>query len=106
MSEKFLSTTAISKKLGIEASDLFIILQRLNWIVRNDDKWNLTKEGEKIGGHLKKDEKFGEYIVWPETLPIDSIKSAMNESNHNLLTASAVAEIFKTTPQKIVLAPI
>ena len=101
MSEKFLSTTAISKNLGIDTSELFLVLQRFDWIVRSNEKWILTKEGEAIGGLLKKDDKYGEYIVWPETIPLDKIKKSIDESNNNLLTASTIAEKYKTSPQKI-----
>ena len=101
MSEKYLSATSISKKLNIDASDLFIALQKMNLIVRSNDKWELTKEGIEMGGMTKKDEKFGEYIIWPENLPVDLILSHVTKSNDNLINASAIAEKIKRSPQKV-----
>jgi len=101
MSENYQSTTALSKTLGIEPSELFILLQKLNWILRKDEKWILTDEGKTIGGVIKKDEKFGEYIVWPGTIPLEKIKSLLVEANHNLLKVSEIGAKFNTSPQKM-----
>lgn len=101
MAEKYLSTTALSKNLNVEVSDLFIALQNLKWISRENDKWSLTEEGKKIGGLVKNDQKFGEYIVWPGTISFDDITKQLEKANHNLITASAIAEKVNISPQKI-----
>ena len=102
MSENLLSTTALSKKLNVEVSDLFIALQNLNWIIRDKDKWKLTEEGKKAGGTVKNDEKFGEYILWPISISMENIVKQLDKANHNLLTASAIAEQLKRVkPEKI-----
>ncbi|HOF35056.1 MAG TPA: glycerol kinase [Spirochaetota bacterium] len=101
MSESTLSTTALSKKLNIELSELFNALQKLNWIFRENDKWALTNDGILAGGKIKKDDNYGEYIIWPETISIDKIKAQIYDSNSHMLTASAIGEHFKTSAQKI-----
>ncbi len=66
-SGKLLSTTALSKELGINSKDLFSKFEKLNWIEKKNDDWVLTITGKKKGAETKKGQ-YGEYIAWPETI--------------------------------------
>jgi hypothetical protein len=101
MSVNFISTTALSKTLEVDLSELFSALQKLSWITRENDKWILTNDGIIAGGKMKKDDSFGEYITWPQSIDIDKIKSQISDSNSHMLTASVLAEKLKTTAQKM-----
>ena len=63
---KTLSTTALSKELGLTSKELFDKLVELNLIYRKDDKWQLTTKGKEEGGKIISNEKYGDFIAWPE----------------------------------------
>lgn len=65
--KKFLSTTALSKELGLSSKDLFSKFEKLNWIERRNEDWALTDFGKNKGAQIKKGQ-YGEYIAWPETI--------------------------------------
>ena len=69
---KFLSTTALSKEVGLSSKDLFGKFEKLNWIERKNDDWVLTTSGKNKGAQIKKGQ-YGEYIAWPETI-VNEIK--------------------------------
>lgn len=62
------STTQLAKKLHRESKDVFILLADRGWIKREGKVWRLTAKGEFEGGSYTQHEKFGEYIVWPESI--------------------------------------
>ncbi len=64
---KLLSTTALSKELGISSKDLFGKFEKLKWIEKENDDWVLTNIGKAKGAHTKKGQ-YGEYIAWPEII--------------------------------------
>lgn len=64
---KFLSTTALSKEMGILSKDLFAKFEKLSWIERKNEDWALTSIGQSKGAQTKKGQ-YGEYIAWPDTL--------------------------------------
>ena len=67
-SGKYLSTTALSKEIGIPAKDLFSKFEKLGLIRKDDfEEWELTKQGERMGG-LMKSGQYGEYIAWTENI--------------------------------------
>ena len=101
MSEEFISTTALSKKLEIEVSDLFTILQNLKWLKRDNEKWILTSEGSSIGGIIKKNDKIGDYIAWPSSIPLEEINNAIKQRYKNLVTASTIAEKISISAQRM-----
>jgi hypothetical protein len=95
------STTNISRDLNIEASELFFVLNFNGWIIRKDDKWMLTKLGETKGGKCINNEKFGEYIGWPKNQCIEEIRILVADYRSKLLTATAIANKYQTSPQRI-----
>lgn len=64
---KFLSTSALSKEIGLSSKDLFSKFEKMNWIERKNDDWILTTSGKNTGAQTKKGQ-YGEYIAWPETI--------------------------------------
>ena len=64
---KFLSTTALSKEMGILSKDLFTKFEKLRWIERKNEDWALTSIGQSKGAQTKKGQ-YGEYIAWPENV--------------------------------------
>ncbi|MFN9495311.1 MAG: phospholipase D family protein [Bacteroidota bacterium] len=69
---KFLSTTALSKEVGISSKELFVKFEKLNWIERINEDWVLTDSGKSKGAQIKKGQ-YGEFIAWPDTI-INEIK--------------------------------
>ncbi|MBY4676943.1 hypothetical protein [Marinobacterium arenosum] len=63
-----LSTSALAKRLHKTAKQLFAELVVLGWIRREGENWQLTAKGEFEGGAYRDSEKFGRYIVWPESV--------------------------------------
>jgi len=64
---KYLSTTALSKEVGISSKDLFAKFERLNWIERQNDNWTITETGKNKGAQIKKG-RYGEFIAWPDSI--------------------------------------
>lgn len=95
MSDK-LSTSALARQREIEPKQLFSDLKKAGYIVRAEDKWILTEQGEKFGGERVEHPKFGPFIVWPENLLIDMAPTA-----GQLLSATQLGERFKLNAKKI-----
>jgi hypothetical protein len=66
-----ISTTQLSKELGIPSRDLWGKFLAKGWIVREGDAWKLTDLGRSYGGTIRNSPRFGEYIAWPSDLKID-----------------------------------
>ena len=67
---KYISTSALSKKLSIAKHQLDEKLLAANFIERKDEGFILTDTGIKNGGCMKKHPKFGDYIAWDENIEI------------------------------------
>ncbi|EED33035.1 conserved hypothetical protein [gamma proteobacterium NOR5-3] len=63
-----LSTSALAKRLKLPIQQLFVTLRDYGWIDRRDKSWALTGKGELHGGSYQESQRFGRYIVWPESL--------------------------------------
>lgn len=82
-----LSTTALARKLGIPAQQLFTVLKDYGWIMRAGENWVLTPKGEFEGGTVHSSRRYGSYIVWPEHLDQHPLFQAI-ESNQRITAAS------------------
>lgn len=87
-----LSTTALARKLGIPIQQLFATLRDYGWIERRGDNWVLTAKGEFEGGSIRRSQRYGAYIVWPEQLEAHPMLSAI-ESNQRI-TAAAMTRYY------------
>ena len=65
---KKISTSALAKKLGKTSRQMFSELEALGWIRREEEQWLLTAKGEFEQGSYRDSERYGRYIIWPETV--------------------------------------
>lgn len=93
---KLISTSALAKERNTDSKDLFQQLKSKGWIYKKDEKWHLTKEGKMVGGEIKYNPKFGEYVVWPVNLDLNQEKSS-NET----LSSSKIGAEFNISAQRI-----
>lgn len=91
-----LSTTALAKQRGLDAKALFNQLKLAGYINRDDESWVLTELGKKFGGDYATHPKFGQFIVWPTNLLIDS-----DATSGKTLTATELGERFSLAAKKI-----
>ncbi|MBA4259764.1 MAG: glycerol kinase [Chitinophaga sp.] len=97
----YLSTTSMAKEMEIPVQELFEQLRKIDWIERKYDKWILTDVGKLNGGKIQNSEKFGEYIVWPET-NIDSIFSTKNVyQKSKYLNSTTLGQHFSISNQRL-----
>jgi hypothetical protein len=78
----YLSRSALAEKLGVSLKELTQQLISAGWLLhhpvntsKNDtsnndslSQWQLTEKGKFEGGVYRQSKKFGEYIVWPESV--------------------------------------
>lgn len=86
-----ISTTALSKKLGIESKELFGIFEKFGAIQKVDKKWQLTDLGFNAGGRVISMENGECYIAWPPDIDIQNITSNHPASNNELQGNEAIA---------------
>ena len=99
---KQISTTALSKILGIPTKELFIKLSDFKLIAKEDDSWALTDEGFKAGGEYKESPKYGKYIVWLETFKIDGVEiPVINNESTKYVTSTIIGKHFELSANKI-----
>ncbi|TFH90353.1 glycerol kinase [Vibrio ouci] len=95
MSDK-ISTTALAKLRSLEAKELFNELKTAGYINRGEDGWVLTELGSKFGGEYVNHTKFGQFIVWPENLLIDT-----DATSGKTLSATQIGQRFSLNAKKI-----
>lgn len=95
---EYISTSALANELDIKSSELFEQLRSMGWIERKNDKWSLTDLGKQKGGQTRISPKFGEYIVWPENI---SINSDGKKEKPKLLNATAIGKHFSVSSQRL-----
>lgn len=89
--EKLVSTSRLAEQMKTDAKALFQLLTELGWIVRDENKWKLTAHGELEGGQYQRSEKYGEYIVWPQSLAQHPLLAS---NNNEPVSATRLAEIY------------
>jgi len=94
----YISTSALANQLELKSVDLFDKLKVHGWIDRKGDKWILTDLGRQKGGQTRNSQKFGEYIVWPENISIDTEKKS---DAPKLLNATAIGKTFGISSQRL-----
>lgn len=86
---KKVSTTQLAKLLQLPSKMVFQLLSERKWIEREGTSWRLTGKGEFEGGEYKQSDKYGQYIVWPESITEHRIFS---DQSNLLLSATRIAE--------------
>jgi hypothetical protein len=94
---EYLSTSSLANELDMSPKELFEKFRSLGWIDRSGDKWVLTELGTKKGGQIKNNPRFGEYIVWPENISIDSDFA----KRPKLLNATTIGKQFNVSNQRL-----
>ncbi len=87
-----LSTSALARQLEVPAQQLFGTLKDYGWIRKLEDGWALTAKGEFEGGEYRHSQRYGRYIVWPESLAEHPLLQAL-ENNRMLSTAALGAPL-------------
>lgn len=95
---EYISTSALANELDIKSTDLFEKLKTLDWIERKNDKWVLTEIGKHKGGQIRNNPKFGEYIVWPESISIENVQKI---EKPKLLNATTIGKHFDISSQRL-----
>jgi hypothetical protein len=95
---KTISTTSLSKELGIPSKELFDKLVSLELIFRKNEKWHLTQKGVDVGGKMISNEKFGEFIAWPENFNPYNLEDF---SKKDFLNATKIGEKFHISNQRV-----
>ncbi|MFM2587327.1 glycerol kinase [Vibrio sp. TBV020] len=95
MPEK-ISTTALAKLRELDVKQLFNDLKTAGYINRSEESWVLTELGNKFGGEYANHPKFGQFIVWPENLLIDS-----DATSGKTLSATQIGQRFSLSAKKI-----
>jgi hypothetical protein len=95
-----LSTSALARKLNLPVQQLFATLKDYGWIQRHQESWLLTGKGEFEGGSYVDSQRYGRYIVWPDSLVKHPLLSAI-ESNQRV-SASGLRRYYpKLHPRQI-----
>jgi hypothetical protein len=95
---EYISTSALATELDIKSGDLFDRLKSLGWIDKKNDKWVLTDLGKQKGGQTRTSPKYGEYVVWPENI---SIESTPSKGNNKYINATAIGKHFNISSQRL-----
>jgi len=93
---RHISTTALSKKLGVTSRELFAEFEKLEWITANR---NLTVDGFSVGGIYKEMKKDGEtikYIAWP-----DDIQLGVTPQEKQFVTATSLGKALNISSLQI-----
>lgn len=95
---EYISTSALANELDLKSTDLFDKLKTLGWIEKKNDKWVLTDLGKQKGGQTRTSSKFGEYVVWPENISLDS---GHQKDKPKLINATALGKHFNISSQRL-----
>jgi hypothetical protein len=98
--ERYLSTTALAKKIEKTPSELFQQLFEMGLLVKKDNTWELTADSQAKGGLYREHKKYGRYIVWPESI-ITKLDSTNEDKKQKLLTATAIGQIFEIPSRRM-----
>jgi len=96
--KKLISTSALAKKLGISAKELFAKFLKDTLIEKIDNQWTITPLGKKIGAEYIESKKFGRYIAWPEAI---ATAPTIEKKVETRLTARALGTNYRLSANKI-----
>ena len=99
-SKNEVSTSALATILGKSSQALFHQLAEMGLIVRNADTWDLTSAGKRKGGFYKTSDKYGKYIVWPQSLKAE-LDDSQPDASIQPLTATAIGKHFGIPANRI-----
>jgi hypothetical protein len=98
---KKISTTQLSKRLGLSTKAAFAKLVEEGFIEKVDEAWKLTDAGKENGGEYRESSQHGKYIVWPESWAEEQVSAEPEESGgETLLTATGIGKFFDLSAKK------
>ena len=68
-----LSTSKLAKKNKLKTADFLGLLTEKGYLSFTDEVHVLTNTGIELGGEAKKSKRFGDYLVWPDSLILENI---------------------------------
>jgi hypothetical protein len=95
----YYSRSALATKLGVTLKELTHTLIEAGWLEHKGENqqkdqtkvWCLTKKGEFEGGAYRESQKFGRYIVWPQSILSHDVIKNLQET---AITASNISASF------------
>ena len=93
------STTALSRKLGVSTNEMFSRLKESGYITRQNGAWILTEAGRDKGGVLLPS-RHGEYIAWPENIDI-SMPAKFQQEDTEFATATNIGKTYGLSATRI-----
>ena len=96
---KYISTSALSKKIGIAKAKVDKVLLELNYIKQCDKGYELTEIGKANGGCIKSHPKFGEYIAWREDIQLPNIDT--KKENKKYYSATKIGSKYNISARKM-----
>lgn len=95
---KYISTSALSKKISIQKYQLDEMLLAARYIEKDDKGFKLTDIGIKNGGCMKNHPKFGEYIAWSENI---EIPNKLISQGKDFFSSTKIASKYNLSARKI-----
>lgn len=79
---------------------MFQKLLELGFIVRSNTGWELTPLGKSKGGVYKTSEKFGRFIMWPESIKVELERNSEDEKS-GMITATSIGSTYNISATRI-----
>jgi len=99
MSEiRYISTSALSKKLSIQKYQLDEMLLAAKFIKREGKGYSLTETGIQNGGCMKTHPKYGDYIAWPENI---EVPNKLMTQGKDFFSSTKIASKYNLSARKI-----
>lgn len=100
--QKYISTTALSKVMNVSTSELFSYLSEIGWMERVNNAWTLTNTGKDKGGQFRSDSLRGTWVVWPDTIirELESMKGS-NALDIKYVNATVLSQLLKVSKLRI-----
>jgi hypothetical protein len=96
--QKEISTSVLAKEMNKNSQELFQQLTDLGLIIKKDKNWELTDAGRSKGGAYKDHDKYGRYIVWPESIIKELDGNEEEAAQPHLLTSTIIGKQFDLSP--------
>lgn len=88
---QFYSRSALAEKLKLSLKELTQLMLIGGWIVESDKGLELSAKGEFEGGKYRQSNKYGQYIVWPESIVEHALLRNIDD------TAVTISQLLKQT---------
>lgn len=76
----FYSRSALAEKLNLSLKELTQLMLSGGWIIESTKGLELTEKGKFEGGKYRQSNKYGQYIVWPESVIEHALLRYVDES--------------------------